>query len=195
MTEGNLRMLRKKLDDLTPSVAVEQQPQYVANLAQEFSHSIKLVPPDDPRHPSSNRFNCFAYSLNLADSTEWARIASIYRSIHADSNCVIFLREKHLLEEVTSGEATDADIILYFDSSKPVHAGKLYSGKVTSKWGPDGLLWEHPIFEVPEKYGDETAWFKVIGKHAATAAFLDYAESRGANRQLVASLRRRLTLR
>lgn len=189
MTEDNLRELRKKLDRLTPSVVVEQQPQHVVNLAQEFSHSVKLVPPDDPRHPSGNRFNCFAYSLNLADSAEWAKIASRYREIHADSHFIVFLKSQDLLKPITIDEAKDGDIILYFDSIKPAHAGKLYSGKVTSKWGADGLLWEHSIFEVPEKYGNEIAWFKAIGKRAATEAFLDYAESRGANRQLVASLR------
>ena len=59
------------------------------------------------------------------------------------------------------------DIIIYFDQNNPLHAGKVRSGKVVSKWNIDGYLWEHGVDEVPLCFGSNKKYFRNISKALA----------------------------
>ena len=42
-----------------------------------------------------------------------------------------------------------------------------------------GILWEHPLFEVPVIYGDNVRFYRSICREAAESAFVHYVTSRG----------------
>jgi hypothetical protein len=50
--------------------------------------------------------------------------------------------------------------------------------RVLSKWGV-GLLYEHAIWEVPLRYGQEVQYFVGTDDDASLDLFIRYAESRG----------------
>ena len=63
----------------------------------------------------------------------------------------------------------DDKIVIYFHENSAMHFGKIEQDKVVSKWGI-GLVWEHPVFEVPFSYGNEVKYsngkidFKILKK-------------------------------
>ena len=141
-------------------------------------HTIKALETSDPRAPQFAEYNCSAYALNLADSAKLRLIASHFTFVHADERFVEFLLLHGVLEELAAPLPEAETTVIYFDLSKPTHAGKLLRGRVVSKWGY-GQLWEHGLLEVPAFYGDRVRYFRPLAYSRAEAGFLDYVRSRG----------------
>ena len=61
---------------------------------------------------------------------------------------------------VSPSAAAEGDILIYYRNGEPTHAGQSASTRVISKWGSGAThIWEHPIYEVPESYGDKVLVF------------------------------------
>jgi hypothetical protein len=83
------------------------------------------------------------------------------------------------LVEVGNHEASENDVVMYFDRGHARHVGRVgSSGRIISKWGL-GLLYEHGLSEVPAKYGDEARFFRSIEPDEALKHFLDFAAEKG----------------
>ena len=139
-----------------------------------YNHSIVLK----NISPAERKYNCFAYAFDLMHSTKYTEIAPI--GVFANSEFVEFLINNEILKEIEWGKENDGDIIIYFDKGKPKHAGKIYSGRIISKWGV-GHLWEHDIYDVPINYGNKCRIFTRISKDISIAAFIEYAKTKKAN--------------
>jgi hypothetical protein len=141
--------------------------------------TISPVPAGDSRAPVSTEYNCFAYALDLADSERYRMIAKRFGWLYADTKFVMYLVSERHLRRIDLHESVDGDIVVYFDqASLAIHAGKTCGVRIVSKWG-SGLLWEHPLWEVPESYGKTMQLYKQTGTAAAESAFLRYVASEG----------------
>ena len=171
-----LQELRKAVGDITTKEQdVSRHPALIGAIAD---HTIRPLRRGDPRKPAAERYNSFAYALDLADSERHIAVATNYRNIHADSAFVSYLIKNAGLEEVAADDVQKGDVVIYFHNADPVHAGKIFGDRVISKWGL-GSLWEHGPFEVPAGYGSELRYFRALGPGPAEAAFLKYAQIRG----------------
>jgi hypothetical protein len=85
----------------------------------------------------------------------------------------------NLLKEKPLGEATDGDIVIYFEKERPRHAGRFSNNKIISKWG-DGAtnIWRHALWEVPSDYGDTVRVFRPLSEEEAVAVYREWAEAR-----------------
>jgi hypothetical protein len=71
-------------------------------------------------------------------------------------------------------------LVIYSCRDRPKHAGiSLPEGRVRSKWGVDGFVWEHGLWEVPVKYGRQVALFKMVSETRIRKALLLLAYSKG----------------
>jgi len=77
-----------------------------------------------------------------------------------------------LLQEVGPEQAEEGDHVLYFGQQLE-HAGKVCAGMVESKWGK-GHLWQHGVYEVPQRYGDIVRFFRQVSREDAIAAFREF---------------------
>jgi hypothetical protein len=99
-------------------------------------------------------------------------------NVFANSTFVAYLIEHEVLCE--KSDPDPGDIILYFREGSPAHAGIIVGeGRVVSKWGI-GNLYEHNVYEVPEKYGQEIRYYQPVTVHTALEHFLEYAAQHGA---------------
>lgn len=127
---------------------------------------------------------CFEYALRLVFSSEYLGIKKFelrtrINPIGASAEFMVFLLEKHYLDEVKGDDAEGGDLIVYFENGKPTHAGILTeSRRVISKWGK-GLLLEHQLFEVPAIYGNEYRFYKSPELSICEDAFIEYSETMG----------------
>jgi hypothetical protein len=143
----NDHVLRKHLAEITkPADAAElkAQVQQMANLTLTRPHAVTL---HEENIPGSPRFNCYQYSLGIAD----VRVRDGILDVFPGRDFVQFLVENHL-KEVGSEDAETGDHIIY-SSSQIEHAGRVKTGAIESKWGT-GHVWRHGVYEVPESYGD-----------------------------------------
>ena len=83
----------------------------------------------------------------------------------------------NVLVEKPLTQATDGDIVIYFDKERPRHAGRFSDNKVISKWG-DGAtnIWKHELWEVPSDYGDTARAFQPPSPGAATKMYIAWAK-------------------
>jgi hypothetical protein len=81
------------------------------------------------------------------------------------------------LVEIGDDATSRNDLVMYFNSGRPIHVGRVISaGRIISKWGL-GLLWEHALNEVPEQYGEEVRFFRSIEPDIALKHLLSFASS------------------
>jgi hypothetical protein len=156
--------LRKKLDFLTtPPIRLNEQSDdsawdawlvnqitNIANLAMTYPHNIRIF---ERSNVSTQKLNCFALAFGITAETIGAGPSptTMFTAQLLESGC---LEERSL----TENKASDDDILIYCHSgfpANPTHAGRLSGGRVISKWGNGRThTWEHPLFEVPETYGN-----------------------------------------
>ncbi len=155
----NDHVLRKQLAEITkPADAAElkMQVQQMANLALTHPHSVSLY---KENIPGTQRFNCYQYSLDIADVFVRDGILDFPGRVFAQ-----FLVENHL-QEIGSEDAENGDHIFY-SNSQIQHAGRVQAGAIESKWGT-GHVWRHGAYEVPDNYGDAVRFYRHFSRESA----------------------------
>jgi len=145
-------------------------------MRSRYPHGIELANDPDVAKIPLDRFTCFMHAFGLAESTVVAQIASALDRVYPNSEFVAFLADRSL-ERVSTEEAREGDIVLYWDDEIIAHAGRVRSGRVLSKWGA-GHLWEHDVFEIPMQYGNRVTFYHPIDKPVAEKIFVEYAKQR-----------------
>lgn len=174
--------IRKYLADITKQ-ELSEHGRLLKSLRPKFQHSILKSSLNNIECLAVNDFNCFEYTFGLIYSEEYKDILEYQKGwkitpVGADKDFLLFMLRNNNLNEVDFPDVQDENIIVYFDSSQPTHAGNMLKGRVKSKWGK-GLLLEHEIFEVPELYGNEVKFYTNIPFEDCIDAFISYAEERG----------------
>jgi hypothetical protein len=166
-----------KLCQICPSGKADCQVEFMQFLKTEYPHSIELWkeiqegPADFKEHPPATHFNCFMFCLDIQYGDIKEILGSNGRRI-PNSDFMLFLCNGYMTEK--AGESSnEGDYVLYFSDQKIVHAGKLESGRVLSKWG-SGHVWIHGIFEVPVTYGNQVKYFNKIDKNICIKAFYEF---------------------
>ena len=67
-------------------------------------------------------------------------------------------------------------VVWFDDERRPTHAGVWSGTRVRSKWGT-AHLWQHGLFEVPESYGDDVAFYVRPAREVVLAEFKRYTET------------------
>jgi hypothetical protein len=143
----------------------------IARLSASHAHTIRPAP---VRYmPNQRRFKCFAFAFGLADDAEYMKLSRRSR-FFADSEFTRFLIEKRILREIDRKLIRAGDVVVYDLSRCITHAGRVYHGKVISKWG-SGLFLEHGLCEVPQEYGNRVRFFRRLSRARALAAFREFA--------------------
>ena len=94
-----------------------------------------------------------------------------------NSEYMSFLCKAYMAEKV-SESANDGDYVLYFSEQKIVHAGKVETGRVISKWG-SSHIWIHGVCEVPAAYGNQVKYYNRIKKTICVKAFCEWISQTG----------------
>ena len=145
-----LNEFRKKLEQATQGIPCKH-PQCINSLSNDYSHSIvKQGNPND----MDTTTDCFIYVFKQKIPNS---LMEIIHKISENSqenlkNCIQELLESGFIE-LHDIKSTDDTVIVYFDNSIVKHFGKIVNGEIISKWGK-GLIWKHPVFEVPISYGN-----------------------------------------
>jgi hypothetical protein len=179
--EPNDLELRSRLQQITDSLQGDragEQIEAIRQLRSSCPHSIVLVQQAIPGEPGSGSYTCHQYSFGLAEPPPAVRAVMVhYRDVFADRRYVSYMIE-HGLTEVTPGEASDGDIVVYANDDAITHSGKVRANDlIVSKWGT-AHLWQHRVFEIPLSYGGNAKFFRPVSPAVAAAGFLRYAESR-----------------
>ena len=168
-------MLRDELDRLTDDPDPDCHLELLAKLSKSYPNNIRIIERANP----SQRYTCYMHALGLGYQPDYINIAqSGIGKIFANSAFVLFLIHRGYLQERTSGTSSTGDVVIYFASGVPQHAGIAKgNGQVESKWGL-GHLYEHSVWEVPTKYGDEVKFYCAISKGLTPRHFLEYAKGK-----------------
>jgi hypothetical protein len=167
-----LAEFRRRLHEISNAREVSLWWLEIEALREEFPHSIIQTGID------AGEFNCFAFALGLHRSATYYCIALMSEpNIFANSDFVSFLIRRGVLAENMASSGS-SKLLVYFEASRPTHAGIISNGRVVSKWG-NGLVLEHDPVEVPSVYGDQMESFPLPGPKVAEEAFLDFCRERG----------------
>lgn len=168
-------MLRTLLQEITDCPDVGTHANQIEQLRVVHPHSIKTLsgPNDDLR------YNCVMFALGI--ETDDIYLKMLYRfpsDVHANTAFVQFLVERgDILEQA---RAEPKSLVVYFGKEKVEHIGRIVDdGRVQSKWGTKGHLYEHAIFEVPATYGDTVRVFTPMERLPVLKAFFEFAKARG----------------
>ena len=93
-----------------------------------------------------------------------------------NSEYMSFLCKGYMTEKV-SESPSNGDYVLYFSDQTIVHAGKMESGRVISKWGR-GHIWIHGICEVPAGYGNQVKYYNRLEKTTCIEAFCEWIKEK-----------------
>lgn len=173
--EKNNEILRKSLQEITSIYVgerVDEQLRAIEALRETHGHAINLAQEAVAEQPKTWQYNCFQYAFNLINNPDVIQIASTHHEIYPNSAFVQFLIKRVLCELST---LEDGCVIVYSDSMKVTHAGKIMNQAVASKWGT-AHLWQHRIYEVPATYGDGVRFFKAINAEQSGEAFRNYTK-------------------
>ena len=170
-----IEMLREELDRLTDDPDPMCHPELLTELSKHHPNKIRIIEIADRSQP----YTCFMHVFGLRNEPEYNKIAmSGSGKIYANSAFVLFLIQEGYIQEITSGTTSTEDIVIYFASGVPQHAGiAKRDGQIESKWGL-GHLYEHGILEVPSKYGNEVKFYSPISKGLALKHFLKCAKGK-----------------
>jgi hypothetical protein len=168
---GN-KKLREKLDAITDKFkgkgCGQQQEKQIKILNLEIPHSIEIVRELSYDEIYNNPYKCFEYCfdfrLDYDDKINWKD--------YKLNSFVSYLISKYL-EEISQNNIKDDDYVIYFDKTRPVHAGKWNMQKVISKWG-DFHLWKHGLWEIPTRYGCRVNFYKKIPKDILDESLNEY---------------------
>jgi hypothetical protein len=170
------QLLRRKLENITKNNSVDQQPRLIEALRKEIPHTIQIAVSELP----IEKYTCIPYAFDLSNNPDYSEISKLGMGrVFASMDFVGYLLNKKSLAEKCQNGVTTNDIVLYFAQDNVMHAGKVVNiDRLISKWGI-GNLYEHDLYEVPESYGNEVRFFRMLDKHKALELFLDYAEYQG----------------
>lgn len=145
-----LNEFRNKLEQVAKGIP-SKHPQRIDSLSKDYSHSI--IVQGNPNFMDTTT-DCFMYVFKdkLPDKLR----ETIYKvSENSQDNHRDIFQE--LLEndfiELHDTKMTEDTVIVYFDNGVAKHFGIIVNGEIISKWGK-GLIWKHPVFEVPISYGN-----------------------------------------
>src|SRR5262249_40017491 len=166
--------LRNAIEDVILRYADDagllSQPVKIAQLAQQYPHSIHLLSATTPG-PAAERFNCHTYALGMHESAEvrrhWTRL------VFPNADFMHHLIESLLVE---IEEPNDGTLVIYFGHGAAKRSGQWWSGRLHSKWG-NGHIWDHALHEVPIPYGDAVRFFRAPSRADAIGAYVAFAQS------------------
>lgn len=149
-TMDELNKFRKILEDVTKGIP-SRHPQRINCLLKDYSHSIKVQGNPNVMDTTTD---CFMYVFkdNLPDRLR--KTIDKVSENSQDNTINIFqeLLDNDFIELHDTQRIEDA-VIVYFDNGIAKHFGRIVNGEIISKWGK-GLIWKHPVFEVPISYGN-----------------------------------------
>ena len=145
-----------------------------ANLMLFSGLSEDVVPP----------YDCFTFALDLIDCEE-RKAAREYASsslsgirrlgIEDVLPSTSFLQFLQLPVQTSMCHCGKGDLVVYFgDDKDALHAGKFFDGKIISKWGMKGWLWQHDLWEVPSKYGTSVQFYSHRPKNFVRQKYFEY---------------------
>jgi hypothetical protein len=131
-------------------------------------HTVKFVSKPQPG-------TCVAFAFGLSNDPA-------YKATVRDSNGKVFAGKRFVewmmrnrLQEIDPSKI--GSLVLYFSGSDWKHIGtETGLNRVTSQWGTYPI-YEHELYEVPERSGDVVRFFDKPPPKRALADFLDYARS------------------
>jgi hypothetical protein len=170
--------LRKKLEIITENseISLPQHIDLVCKLKNEYNHSITIEEEAILEQVKTWKYSCFQYAFNLIEpSQEVIKIAKSDSGHFIGSEFVLYLT-KNTLDEVKNRKLCEGDLVIYSDSLKIQHAGKIKDVFVISKWG-EWPIWKHKLYEVPQSYGDNVNVYKPISSIEANEAFMEYSKT------------------
>ena len=149
----------------------------IEGLRGKYLHSISLIRQVVPDDVATWKYCCYEYAFNLIDPhrphiRDWIR-----RCISVDSGFAGYLANNHLCKQ---DDPRPGCIVIYYSGADKVeHAGKVVEEDlVESKWGWQGHLWKHRIYELPESYGSDAEFFSSISAEESERAFETYVSLR-----------------
>ena len=182
-----MESLRKKLGELNRQKKLSFDE--IQKLRAEFPHSIHLAEQSPAELIARLYFNCAMYAFNLRCDDLYRAIAtgeSIRRRnlsrdgdkiISADTEFVEYCIKQGLVSSISNREPESGDLVVYSDSDRCRHVGKLLDqSRVRSKWGMVDLF-EHELLEVPDFYGDNVEYFESLRFEQSQDGFIAYAKS------------------
>jgi hypothetical protein len=148
---GNLRELLEAMTDR--DFPVENQIAYLEEIAGSVPHRIRPLP--SPDGEPLDDYNCVMYALDIVGCL--VEPCSPLGRYYADT---AFLSSLIALDELVDTEESEGAIVIWSTDATVKHVGiVVFPGRAASKWGR-GHLYEHDLFEVPQSYGDDVAFFK-----------------------------------
>ncbi|MBN1383605.1 MAG: hypothetical protein JW983_01820 [Elusimicrobia bacterium] len=183
----NEKEFREKLQNIIDKCTYANKTQAILELCKTYDPFIRVVREAINGKPETFRYNCFMYAFNINHENQNNRIMQILKQefdknketeIFVADKFVKFCLSRKYLCKISFNKIKNDDIIIYFDkNSVPKHAGKVKNGRVISKWGAGGNLYEHSIWVVPIKYGTHVKYFKEISEENSEKYFIEYAET------------------
>ena len=171
-----LVVLRQELDGITKH-HFSEHPSLIERLGLQYPHSVE---PRAIRQRGDwkTRYNCHAYTFDLLDSPDAESVVlGNHPTRFASRAFVAQLLDEGYLTSVDSPCPSHDGYIVYFRDGVIEHSGKVSNGRIISKWGKLGHLWEHATWEVPGEYGDEAQCFRKIQAEICATVFLEYIRS------------------
>lgn len=171
--------LREALQQIAePGVKLADHRDLVSKLP--YPHAIEPLDPDPKINAMVEHYTCFMYALDIADSEPVIKIARVHDKIFPGADLIEHVMGT-CLARVSKSARSDGDLVIYFRGGRPAHAGKADADRVVSKWGV-GLMWRHPVFEVPSSYGETVGLFRQPGREKVEEEFVEFAAGQvGAN--------------
>jgi hypothetical protein len=166
--------LRAELDTACGIVVPSEYRARLAELKQEFGHSIVILSDGAGK---IRLFNCFAYAFGIWDNLRYERlVGQTQTSALMNSAFVMRKFSRGDMVEVAGDAIGRNDIVLYWAGAHIAHAGRIIGvcaePTVHSKWGGNEVH-EHRLWEVPLQHGGHVRYFRPPG----VAAILDELEA------------------
>lgn len=163
----DLSKLRARLQEITSNNDIDGHRLAIETLRLKLPHTIRLVSLANPALPQ----NCFAWALGLNhELAHWVGEWGLPELFTGSK----FMQELfHYLVPIPEGDATEGDLVIYFDAQVPTHAGLIKDSRVCSKWGK-GHIYHHNHLEVPASYGNTIRYFPKLPDSVASTRFAEY---------------------
>ena len=144
-----LNDFRKELDLATQGIP-RKHPQSITALLEKYPHSISFKCNPNMMDSTSD---CFLFVFEEDIPKELIGKIKDYSQNFSERSDVFQKLLDNGFIELHNTRKTDDKVIVYFDKEIVTHFGKIENDKIISKWGV-GLIWKHPVFEVPLSYGN-----------------------------------------
>jgi len=167
-------MLRRRFQQITDNPDRTKHRTLLESLRTVHPHTVKvLTEPDDDL-----RYNCVLYAFEVERDSELIDLVlACPEEIHTNTDFVGYLIDKGDLVECK--EPISGALVVYFHERRIQHIGRVISEtRIASKWGV-GELYEHDVFDVPERYGDDVRYFNGVGRDGVVERFVEFAEEKG----------------